>query len=103
MMKKFILIVAVLFAMFALSATPKFTMLDYNCGNTPEYTAKFVKLDTTKKIAQEHINYICSLRSGTWLIEFEDGQTVYCSLYKGNIIAGGYVQHFLINYGKEEN
>lgn len=98
MMKKFILIVAMLFAMFTLSATPKFTMLDYNCGNTPEYTAKFVKLDTTKKISSEHSKYLFSLRSGTWLIEFEDGQTVYCSLYKGNVIAGGYV---LILYGKE--
>jgi hypothetical protein len=34
-MKKLIMIIAVLFAMFTLSATPKFTMLDYNCGNTP--------------------------------------------------------------------
>ena len=96
MMKKFVTIVAVLFTMFTLSATPKFTMLDYNCGNTPEYTAKFVELDTTKKIDQEHVKYVCSLRSGTWIIEFDDGQKLYASLYNGNIISCGYPKRLLV-------
>lgn len=93
-MKKFIIIIALLlFTMFTLSAFPKFTMLDYNCGNTPEYTAQFVELDKSKKVDREHTKYMYPLRSGTWIIEFEDGQKVYCSLYKGNIIAAGYVKH----------
>lgn len=90
-MKKLLTVITLLFAMFTLSANPKYTMLDYNCGNTPEYTSKFVELDTTKKVSQEHVKYVCSLRSGTWIIEFNDGQKVYASLYKGNVIACGYV------------
>ena len=93
MMKKLVLIVVVLlFAMFTLSALPKYTMLDFNGGNTPEYTAKFVELDTAKRVDQEHVNYAFALRRGTWIIEFDDGQKVYCSFYKGNIIACGYVK-----------
>ena len=91
MMKKLITILAVLFAMFTLSAFPKFTMLDYNCGNTPEYIAKFVKLDLNTKLDNEHTKYMFSLRSGTWLIEYEDGKTAFCSFYNGKIIAGAYV------------
>ena len=100
-MKKLITVLTMLFVAFTLSAYPKFTMLDYNCGNTTEYTAKFVELDTTKKVSQEHVNYVIHLRSGTWIIDFEDGQKVYCSLYKGSIIACGYPKHILIKYGKE--
>lgn len=95
-MRKIITIIAVALCMFTLSAHPKYTMLDYNCGNTPEYTAKFVELDTTKKVSQEHVNYVCSLRSGTWIIEFEDGQKVYASLYHGKIISCGYPKRLLI-------
>lgn len=91
-MKKLITIIALLFAMFTLSATPKFTMLDYNAGNTPEYIAKFVELDMTKKIIPEHSKYMYHLRLGTWLIEFDDGQKVFCSFYKEKIIAGAYVK-----------
>lgn len=100
MMKKLITVLAMLFVMFTLSAYPKYTMLDYNCGNTPEYTAKFVKLDTTKKVDQEHVKYVYPLRFGTWIIDFDDGQKVYASLYNGNIIACGYPK-LLISYGKE--
>lgn len=86
-MKKLITIIALLFAMFTLSATPKFTMLDYNAGNTPEYIAKFVELDTTKKIIPEHSKYMYHLRLGTWLIENE-GQAAVISVYKGKPIYG---------------
>lgn len=102
MMKKLITVITLLFVMFTLSAYPKYTMLDYNCGNTPEYTAKFVELDTTKKVSQEHSKYLYPLRSGTWIIEFDDGQKLYASLYKGNVIAGGYPKRLLINYEEED-
>lgn len=92
-MKRFITIIAVLFTMFTLSAFPKFTMLDTNCGNTPEYTAKFVELDLTKRVSQDHSRYLCSLRNGTWLIEFDDGQKLYASLYSGQVLLGGYVKN----------
>lgn len=95
-MRKILAVLAVLFTMFTLSAFPKYTMLDINCGNTPEYTAKFVELDTTKKIDQEYVKYICSLRSGTWIIEFDDGQKVYASLYNGDIISCGYPKRLLV-------
>lgn len=101
-MRKIITIISLLFVMSTLNAYPKFIMLDYNCGNTSEYTAKFVELDKQKKISQEHMNYIGHLRRGTWLIEFEDGQKVYCSLLPGNMMCGGYVKQLLINY-EEEN
>lgn len=101
-MRKIIIIISLLFVTFTLNAYPKFTMLDYKCGNTPEYTAKFVELDITKKVSQDHKKYIFYLKAGTWLIEFEDGQKVYCSLYNGNVIAYGYPKKILINY-EEEN
>ncbi len=91
-MKKLVSVIAALFTMFTLSAFPKFIMLDSKCGNLPEYTAKFVELDKTKKVSQEHSSYLSFLRAGTWLIEFDDGQKLYASFYKGNIIAGGYVK-----------
>jgi len=81
---------------------PKFTMLDTGCGNTEEYTAQFVELDKTKLIEKEQAQYIYFLNAGTWLIEFEDGQKVYVSIYKGKPIVGGYVKQLLINY-EEEN
>lgn len=95
-MRKIITIIAVLFTMFTLSALPKYTMLDYNCGNTPEYTAKFVELDTTKKVSKEHSKYLYPLRSGTWLIEFDDGQKLYVSVYNEKIISCGYPERILI-------
>ena len=101
-MRKLIAIIAVALCMFTLSAHPKFTMLDFNCGNTPEYTAKFVELDTTKKVSNEHVKYVYSLRSGTWIIEFDDGQKVYASLYNGKIISCGYPKRFLIRYEEED-
>lgn len=100
-MKKLITVIALLFTMFTLSAYPKYTMLDYNCGNTPEYTAKFVELDTTKKISSKHSKYLGHLRKGTWVIDYEDGQKLYVSYYNDKIIACGYVKRLLINY--EEN
>lgn len=101
-MRKIIIVISLLFVMFTLNAYPKFTMLDYSCGNTPEYTAKFVELDTTKKLSQDHKKYIFCLKAGTWLIEFEDGQKVYCSLLPGNMMVAGYMKQLLIDY-KEEN
>ena len=60
-MRKLITILTVLILGVSAFAFPKFTMLDYNCGNTPEYTAKFVKLGLTKKVDQEHLEYIYML------------------------------------------
>lgn len=101
-MKKIITVISLLFAMFTLAAYPKFTMLDYKCGNTLEYTAKFVELDLTKKVSQEHNNYLLYLRAGTWLIEFDDGQILYCSFLPGNLVFGGYVKQILINHEEED-
>ena len=101
-MRKIIITISLLFVMFSLNAYPKFIMLDYKCGNTPEYTAQFVELDKTKKISEEHIKYLGYLKGGTWLIEFDDRQKVYCSFLPGNMIFGGYVKQLLIDY-KEEN
>lgn len=101
-MKKIITVISLLFIMFTLSAYPKFTMLDYNCGDTPEYTAKFVELDMAKKVSQEHVKYLYHLKAGTWLIEFDDGQILYCSFLPGNLVFGGYVKQILINH-EEEN
>lgn len=91
-MKKLITVLAVLVLGVSAFAFPKFTMLDYNCGNTPEYIAQFVELDKGKKMEKEHAKYIFSLKAGTWLIEFDDGQKIFCSVYQGKVIVSGYVK-----------
>jgi hypothetical protein len=102
-MKKLIMIIAIMFAMFTLSATPKFTLLDYNAGNTPEYVNKILKDNDLERFSVPFTdkigNYVRLFSHGTWLIE-EDGQAAVISIYKGKPIYGTSV---LINYGKEEN
>lgn len=73
-------------------AHPKFTLLDTACGNTPEYAAQFVELDKSKKVEKEQAQYISLLKQGTWIIEFDDGQKMYISIYKDKPIAGGIVK-----------
>lgn len=92
-MRKIILSLVVLFAMFSLSALPKYTMLDYNAGNTPEYIEKFgVKLDLSTKVTQEYLKYIYHIKKGTWLIEFEDGKQVFVSFYNDKLIACAFLK-----------
>lgn len=103
MMKKLITIVAVLFAMFALAANPKVTILDVGCGNTTEYVNKIlanndlIKSDTP--MTDKTSKYVNMFKQGTFLIENED-EAVLVSIYNGRPIYGSSV---LINYGKEKN
>lgn len=88
MIKKIIMITMVLFAVFSLSALPKYKMLDYNAGNTPEYIESFgVKLDLDTKMTKEYMKYVYCVRFGTWLIEFEDGKQAFVSFYNDKLIA----------------
>lgn len=102
-MKKLITVIALLmFAMFTCVANPKFTMLDYNCGNTPEYVNKIledndltrVSLPITNKITK----YASMFQHGTWLIE-NDGEVALISFYKGKPIFGTSV---LIKHEEED-
>lgn len=89
-MRKLIMIIAIMFAMFTLSATPKFTLLDYNAGNTPEYVNKILKDNNLERlslpITDKITKYVGHLYRGTWLIEDGielalvsvcEGQTIY--------------------------
>ena len=90
-MRKMITIIAILFTMFTLSATPKFTMLDYNAGNTKEYVNKILKDNNLERLSlpilykmEKNIGMLCQ---GTWLIE--DGiELALVSVYKGQPIYG---------------
>lgn len=102
MMKKLITIVAMMFAMFTCVANPKFTMLDYNSGNAPEYINEIledndltrVSLPITRKISK----YASMFQHGTWLIE-NDGEVALISFYKGKPIFGTSV---LIKHEEED-
>lgn len=94
-MRKIITILIMLFAMFALSANPKVTILDVGCGNTPEYVNRIVEdndltlvsLPITDKIAK----YINMFKQGTFLIENED-EAALVSIYNGRPIYGSSVE-----------
>lgn len=93
-MKKLITIVAMMFAMFTLAANPKFTMLDYNCGNTPEYVDSILTDNNLTKSGKPFTNktakYASMFQHGTWLIE-NDGEVALISFYKGKPIFGSSV------------
>ena len=101
MMKKLITILAVLFAMFALSANPKVTILDVGCGNTTEYVNKIlanndlIKSDTP--MTDKTSKYVNMFKQGTFLIENED-EAALVSIYNGRPIYGSSV---LANCGKK--
>lgn len=91
-MKK-IIATAIIIALVTISnatALPKVTMVDYNCGNTPDYiegiTTKLnVEIDKSKPISKEMSKYFGMFNWGTWILE-ENGESILISLYKGKII-----------------
>lgn len=103
MMKKLILIVAMLFAMFTLAANPKVTILDVGCGNTTEYVNKVLTNNDLAKsdapMTDKTSKYVNMFKQGTFLIE-NDGEAAVVSIYNGRPIYGSAV---LINYGSKEN
>lgn len=102
-MRKLITIVAVLFAMFALSANPKVTILDVGCGNTTEYVNKILTnndlIKSNEQMTDKTAKYVNMFKQGTFLIE-NDGEAALISIYNGKPIYGSAV---LINYGSKEN
>ena len=97
------MIIAMMFAMFTLSATPKFTLLDTMASNDHKYINKVIKDNNLERfslpITDKTANYIGLLQNGTWLIE-NGSEAAVISVFKGKPIYGTSV---LINYGKEEN
>lgn len=96
-------ILVMMFAMFALSATPKFTLLDTIASNDPKYINKVIADNNLERfslpITDKTVNCINLLKQGTWLIE-NDYEAAVVSVYNGKPVYGTSV---LINYGKEEN
>lgn len=102
-MKKIITIIAVMFTMFALSANPRFTLLDVKATNDPKYVNKLLADNDLERfslpITDKTGRYVNLLKHGTWLIENND-ELAFVSVLNGKPIYGTSV---LIKYGKEEN
>ena len=88
-----IAIVATILALAAVKATalPKVTVLDIQCGNTPEYIEKIVKdnnlkLDNTP-ISRKLGNFVHLFKHGTFVVE-EDEEKMLISVYQGKVIFG---------------
>lgn len=100
-MRKLITIIAMMFAMFALSATPKFTLLDTTSSNQHEYINKVIKDNNLERfslpITAKTASYASLLQHGIWLIE-NNGELALISVYKGK---PNYGTSVLIKY--EEN
>lgn len=93
-----IAIIATILALAAVKATalPRITMIDYNCGNTPEYIEKTLKSNSLeyaneRRISKELSKYIGMFNFGTFLIE-ENDEKALISIYKGKPIFGARVQ-----------
>lgn len=101
-MKKLVIIGLVFCMMFGLSANPKVTILDVNCGDTKEYidnilTNNNLKLSSTY-MTNKTAKYINMFKFGTFLIENED-EAALVSIYKGRLIYGASV---LIKHEEED-
>lgn len=95
-MKK-IITIAILATILAVKATalPKITMIDYNCGNMPEYIEKTFKSNNLeyandRRISKELSKYIGMFNFGTFLIE-ENDEKALVSIYNGKCILGARV------------
>lgn len=99
-MKKIIIILALLFAMFTLAANPKVTILDTECGNITEYVDSILANNNLRKadapMTNKTAKYVYMFKHGTFLIE-NDGEAALVSIYNGKPIYGTSV---LINYGE---
>lgn len=92
-----IAIIATILALAAVKATalPRITMIDYNCGNTPEYIEKITEENNLTilngKLPEELTKYIGHFNRGTFILE-ENGEKLLCSFYNGKCILGAKVE-----------
>lgn len=102
MMKKLIIICLVFCMMFGLSANPKVTILDVNCGNKTEYISNILTNSnltlSSAPMTDKTAKYVNMFKYGTFLIE-NDGETALVSVYNGRPIYGSSV---LIKYEEED-